>query len=56
MKEGSKNRYFQDEFEAEKLIPEGIEGRVPYKGDLKDVIGPVVGGLSLAMGYYGAST
>jgi IMP dehydrogenase len=55
MKEGSKNRYFQDEFEAEKLVPEGIEGRVPYKGDLKDVIYQLVGGLSLAMGYCGAS-
>ncbi len=55
MKEGSKDRYFQDEFESEKLVPEGIEGRVPYKGDLKDVIYQLVGGLSLAMGYCGSS-
>lgn len=54
MKEGSKSRYFQDDFEPEKLVPEGIEGRVPYKGDLKDVIYQLVGGLRSAMGYCGA--
>lgn len=54
MQEGSKNRYFQDDYEAEKLVPEGIEGRVPYKGDLKDVIYQLIGGLKLAMGYCGS--
>jgi len=56
MVEGSKSRYFQDKYEPEKLVPEGIEGMVPYKGDLKDVIYQLVGGLKAAMGYCGAST
>jgi IMP dehydrogenase len=55
MQEGSKDRYFQEEYEAEKVVPEGIEGRVPYKGDLKDVIYQLVGGLCLAMGYCGSA-
>jgi IMP dehydrogenase len=54
MQEGSKSRYFQDDYEPEKLVPEGIEGRVPYKGDLKDVIYQLVGGLKAAMGYTGS--
>jgi IMP dehydrogenase len=55
MKEGSKDRYFQDaEEELSKLVPEGIEGRVPYKGPLADVIYQMVGGLRSAMGYCGA--
>jgi IMP dehydrogenase len=55
MKEGSKDRYFQDaEDELSKLVPEGIEGRVPYKGALADVIYQMVGGLRSAMGYCGA--
>ena len=55
MKEGSKDRYFQDaEEEIAKLVPEGIEGRVPYKGALADVIYQMVGGLRSAMGYCGA--
>ncbi len=54
MQDGSKSRYFQDDYEPEKLVPEGIEGRVPYKGDLKDVIYQLVGGLRSSMGYCGA--
>ncbi|OHD55976.1 MAG: IMP dehydrogenase [Spirochaetes bacterium GWF1_51_8] len=54
MSEGSKSRYFQDEYELEKLVPEGIEGMVPYKGDLKDVIYQLIGGLRAAMGYTGS--
>jgi IMP dehydrogenase len=54
MKEGSRDRYFQDaEDEVAKLVPEGIEGRVPYKGPLADVIYQMVGGLRSAMGYCG---
>ncbi len=53
MKEGSKDRYFQDEVEPEKLVPEGIEGRVPYKGNVGDVIYQLVGGLKSGMGYTG---
>jgi IMP dehydrogenase len=54
MKVGSKDRYFQDaEEELSKLVPEGIEGRVPYKGPLADVIYQMVGGLRSAMGYCG---
>lgn len=54
MQDGSKSRYFQDDYEPEKLVPEGIEGRVPYKGDLKDVIYQLIGGLRSSMGYCGA--
>lgn len=54
MQEGSKSRYFQDDFELEKLVPEGIEGLVPYKGDLKDVIYQLIGGLKAALGYTGS--
>ncbi len=56
MKEGSKDRYFQDELEPEKLVPEGVEGRVPYKGNTGDVIYQLVGGLRSGMGYVGCST
>ncbi len=56
MKKGSKDRYFQeDEQDVGKLIPEGIEGRVPYKGFLRDVIFQMTGGLKAAMGYCGAA-
>jgi IMP dehydrogenase len=52
MKKGSKDRYFQeDETEAEKFVPEGIEGRVPYKGTLGETIYQLVGGLKSGMGY-----
>ncbi len=55
MKEGSKDRYFQDvEDDIAKLVPEGVEGRVPYKGPLEDTIYQLVGGLRAAMGYCGA--
>jgi len=57
MKAGSGDRYFQDpEEELSKLVPEGIEGRVPYKGPLSDVIYQMVGGLRAAMGYCGCGT
>ncbi len=57
MKEGSKDRYFQDtEDDLTKLVPEGIEGRVPYKGPVSDVIYQMVGGLRSAMGYCGCKT
>ncbi|MFH1194072.1 MAG: IMP dehydrogenase [bacterium] len=55
MQEGSKDRYFQDmEDDIKKLVPEGVEGRVPYKGSLADSIYQFVGGLRAAMGYCGA--
>ena len=55
MKQGSKDRYFQDaEDDISKLVPEGIEGRVPYKGPLADTIYQLIGGLRAAMGYCGS--
>ncbi|AGB40079.1 inosine-5''-monophosphate dehydrogenase [Halobacteroides halobius DSM 5150] len=54
MKEGSKDRYFQEE--KKKLVPEGIEGRVPYKGELKDTLYQLIGGLRSGMGYCGTKT
>jgi IMP dehydrogenase len=53
MKEGSKDRYFQDN--ESKLVPEGIEGRVPYKGAVADTIYQLIGGLRSGMGYCGTS-
>jgi IMP dehydrogenase len=54
MKAGSKDRYFQDvEDDIAKLVPEGIEGRVPYKGNLADTVYQMIGGLRAAMGYCG---
>lgn len=54
MKKGSKDRYFQeDETKAEKFVPEGIEGRVPYKGTLGETIYQLLGGLKSGMGYCG---
>ena len=51
---GSSDRYFQDETtELEKLVPEGIEGRVPYKGNLSNIINQLIGGLQASMGYTG---
>ena len=56
MKQGSKDRYFQDvEDDIKKLVPEGIEGRVPYKGTLAEVVNQYLGGLRAGMGYCGAS-
>jgi IMP dehydrogenase len=55
--QGSSDRYFQDASDgAEKLVPEGIEGRVPYKGPLSVIIHQMMGGLRSAMGYTGCST
>jgi IMP dehydrogenase len=57
MKEGSKDRYFQDaEDEVKKLVPEGIVGRVPYKGRLSEVMYQYIGGLKAGMGYCGAKS
>jgi IMP dehydrogenase len=57
MNQGSADRYFQDvEDEIKKLVPEGIEGRVPFKGNVNDTIYQLVGGLRAAMGYCGCST
>lgn len=57
MRQGSKDRYFQDvEDDLQKLVPEGIEGRVPYKGPLGDTVYQMIGGLRAAMGYCGART
>ncbi len=54
MQKGSSDRYFQEGTASEKLVPEGIEGRVPYVGTLKDVIHQLLGGLRSSMGYVGA--
>ncbi len=57
MQEGSADRYFQEgEMSASKLVPEGIEGRVPYKGAVADVVFQLVGGLRSGMGYCGVAT
>ena len=57
MEAGSKDRYFQDDVvQAAKLVPEGIEGRVPYKGTLANYIYQLVGGLRAGMGYTGSKT
>lgn len=57
MSQGSKDRYFQDvEDDIKKLVPEGIEGRVPYKGYLSEVVYQMTGGLRAAMGYCGSAT
>lgn len=57
MQSGSKDRYFQDaEDDIKKLVPEGIEGRVPYKGQLSEVMTQNIGGLRAGMGYCGAAT
>ncbi len=57
MAEGSKDRYFQDaEDDLKKLVPEGIEGRVPFKGGLAEVVYQMLGGLRAAMGYCGCPT
>jgi IMP dehydrogenase len=55
MQKGSKDRYFQDvEDDIKKLVPEGISGRVPYKGSLAEIIYQLIGGLRAGMGYCGA--
>jgi IMP dehydrogenase len=55
MEEGSADRYFQEESQARKFVPEGIEGRVPYKGPVSDTIYQLVGGLRSGMGYLGCA-
>lgn len=57
MERGSKDRYFQDDVaDTDKFVPEGIEGRVPYKGRLQDILYQIVGGVRSGMGYAGAPT
>ncbi|MFL6587817.1 MAG: IMP dehydrogenase [Luteimonas sp.] len=56
MEQGSKDRYFQDSSDADKLVPEGIEGRVPYRGALGGIIHQLAGGLRATMGYVGCAT
>lgn len=56
MEQGSKDRYFQDSSDADKLVPEGIEGRVPYRGPLASIIHQLAGGLRATMGYVGCAT
>ena len=55
MQQGSKDRYFQDaEDDIKKLVPEGISGRVPYKGNIAEIVYQVIGGIRAGMGYTGA--
>ena len=56
MARGSADRYFQQDISAQKLVPEGIEGQVPFKGPAADVIHQLVGGIKAAMGYTGSAT
>jgi IMP dehydrogenase len=56
MELGSKDRYFQDASDADKLVPEGIEGRVPYRGLLRNIVHQLAGGLRSSMGYVGCAT
>lgn len=56
MESGSKDRYFQDKVENKKLVPEGVEGRVPHKGPLSASINQLIGGLRSGMGYCGCRT
>ncbi len=55
MEKGSKDRYFQDASDADKLVPEGIEGRVPYRGALGSIVHQLVGGIRASMGYVGCA-
>ncbi|ACM92080.1 inosine-5'-monophosphate dehydrogenase [Nautilia profundicola AmH] len=54
MQKGSNDRYFQEGTAADKLVPEGIEGMVPYRGRIRDVVHQLIGGLRASMGYCGA--
>jgi IMP dehydrogenase len=57
MQQGAADRYFQDaELDTEKLVPEGVEGRVPYKGQLSPLVQQLIGGLRASMGYLGCSS
>ena len=55
MKKGSRDRYGQSGTADEKLVPEGIEGRVPHRGSLASILGQLVGGLRAGMGYTGSA-
>ena len=55
MEQGSKDRYFQDASDADKLVPEGIEGRVPYRGPLANIVHQLGGGVRASMGYVGCA-
>ena len=57
MARGSADRYFQQDIQDQlKLVPEGIEGQVPYKGPVRDIVHQLVGGIKAAMGYTGSTT
>jgi IMP dehydrogenase len=56
MQKGSKDRYFQEETDADKLVPEGIEGRVNYRGPIHAIIHQLIGGLRASMGYVGCAS
>ena len=56
MEQGSKDRYFQDASDADKLVPEGIEGRVPYRGSIRAIVHQLAGGLRASMGYVGCAS
>ena len=55
MEQGSKDRYFQDASDADKLVPEGIEGRVPYRGSVRGIVHQLAGGVRASMGYVGCA-
>ncbi|MGQ0798719.1 MAG: IMP dehydrogenase [Pseudomarimonas sp.] len=55
MEKGSKDRYFQDASDADKLVPEGIEGRVPYRGAIGSIVHQLIGGIRASMGYVGCA-
>ncbi|CAG0912016.1 unnamed protein product, partial [Cyprideis torosa] len=55
MAKGSSDRYFQSENAVDKLVPEGIEGRVPYKGSISSIVHQMMGGVRASMGYVGAA-
>jgi IMP dehydrogenase len=56
MARGSADRYFQEEVSSDKLVPEGIEGRVPYTGPVSTMVHQLMGGLRAAMGYTGCQS
>ena len=56
MRQGSKDRYFQESVDSSKLVPEGVEGRVPYRGSLSAVVYQLIGELRSGMGYTGCRT
>ncbi|HIL01684.1 MAG TPA: IMP dehydrogenase, partial [Myxococcales bacterium] len=56
MAQGSRDRYFQSDVRSDKLVPEGIEGRVPYRGSLSSSVHQLRGGLRSGMGYCGAAS